>query len=129
MGLADLHRPNADDADEISADFILARAGTVLPASLSFQEAPHAGDRRDRVVRLAQYYIWCALHRDLPPSAKRKRAMWKVEGEFEDVDRKKLLNAVYDLYEGRAEGEDAVEQFESDLEELALLYEQHEEVA
>lgn len=78
---------------------------------------------------MAQYYIWCSLHRDLKPSTARKRVMSKVENEYEDVDRKKLLNAVYALYERRGEGEDAVEEFEADLEELALVYEGHEEAA
>lgn len=129
MGLADLVKPTAKDADVICETFILQRAGTVLPERLSFRNAPRAVDRRERVVRIAQYYLWLSLNRDLSPSAKRKRAMWKVEQEFEDVDRTKLLNAVYDLYEDRAEGENALDQFEADLERLSVVYERHDEAS
>lgn len=125
MGLHDLIKPTADDADEIDEQFIKNRFGTILPGTLTVRTST----QRERIVRMAQYYIWSSLHSNLKPSAARKRAMSKVENEFEDVDRKKLLNAVYTLYENRAEGEDAVEQFEADLEELALVYENHEEAA
>ena len=125
MGLHDLIKPTAEDADEIDEQFIKNRFGTLLPRTLTVR----ASTQRERVVRMAQYYIWCSLHRDLKPSTARKRSMSKVEYEFEDVDRKKLLNAVYALYEGRAKGKDAVEQFVADLEELALVYEEHEKAA
>jgi len=49
--------------------------------------------------------------------------MANVEIEMDDVDRTKLLNAVYGLYDGTAEGSDALEQFEADLERLAFAYE------
>lgn len=125
MGLHDLIKPTAEDADEINEQFIKNRFGTVLPGTLTVR----ASNQRERVMRMAQYYLWCSLHRDLKPSTARKRAMSKVENEYEDMDRKKLLNAVYALYEGRGEGEDAVVEFEADLEELALVYEGHEEAA
>ncbi|MDY6771266.1 MAG: hypothetical protein SV186_04930 [Candidatus Nanohaloarchaea archaeon] len=131
MGLHDLIKPTADDADEIDEQFIKDRFGTILPGTLTVR----ASTQRERIVRMAQYYVWLSMHRDTKPSAARKRAMSKVENEFgdsdeyEDADRTKLLNTVYALYEGRAEGEDAVEQFEADLEELALVYEGHEEAA
>lgn len=131
MGLHDLIKPTADEADEIDEEFIKNRFGTILSGTLTVR----ASTQRERIVRMAQYYIWCSLHMDLKPSVARDRAMSKVEREFEekdtyeDVDRKKLLNAVYALYEGRAEGENAVKQFEADLEELALVYERHEDMA
>ncbi|WP_226005985.1 hypothetical protein [Natrinema salinisoli] len=52
--------------------------------------------------------------------------MSKVDDEFENVDRNHLLNAVYALYEDRAEGEHALNEFESDLEATAAAYEHAE---
>lgn len=125
MGLRELIKPTAEDADEIDAQFIKDRFRTILSGTLTVR----ASTQRERIVRIAQYYIWCPLHRDLKPSAARDRAMSKVENEFEDVDRTKLLNAVYALYKDQAEGEDAVEQFEADLEKLSLVYEEYEKAA
>lgn len=128
MGLGDLVKPKAEDANEIDVEFVINQSSDVLPAALSVQHSPIASQRRERIVRVAQYFIWLSLNRDLSPSSKRDYAMRKVEYEMNDVDRKKLLQAVYRLYDGIAEDENALEQFEADLGRLSIVYEQCEEI-
>ena len=124
MGLYNFGNPTTEDADSVDKETILSLTGTTLPSALLMGKAVK---RRDRIVRISQYYIWYSSNKDYSLSKMRQRAMSDVEDESEDIERKHLLNAVYDLYEGKAEGDNALTQFEADLEALAAAYDHNEE--
>lgn len=125
MSLAYLRHPTTDDADEVSKKFVRRSAGGILPIKLT---SVKASARHTRIIRICQYYIWDTLNINKGgPEVKRDRAMSLVENELE-VERKQLLNAVYELYEDQAEGSNALDQFEADLERLASAYERTEEL-
>lgn len=114
--------PDPEDADRINKEVITDAIGEIFPSSIVSIKAQK---RPKRILRLCQYYLWYHQHCDHASSARRKRrkSMESVVAEFDDTDENQLYQSIYESYEDKAESDNALEQFEADLESLTVKYE------
>lgn len=116
------NQPDPEDADRIGEQVITNAIGEIFPETF---QSLHAEKRRRRLYRLCQYYIWFDRNCDLTSTAEKRRqkSMEMVVAEFDDTDENRLRQSIYQAYEDRAEGDNALTQLEADLESLAVTYE------
>ncbi len=113
--------PDPEDADGIDESVVKNAVGETIPERV---QSLHATKRQRRLVRLCQYYLWFDRSDEytLRPKQRRRKAMEMVVAEFDDTNDTQMFQAIYQAYQDIAEGETALEQFEADLEALAVKY-------